>query len=112
MNMKTKLWTATALAVACSAWLGCRAPLAPKPEAQSRLMELLKDRDTKTVDLAQVGVSQYGKPAAAKTVSDTWSKLTNGERTERAGDVMWLMQQTPRVRDVAWLLHYQAEWLK
>src|ERR1051325_8894603 len=111
--MRTRQWLILWLAaVASSAWLGCRAPLATKPEVQSRLLEMLKDRDTKTVDLVQVGqalANQYGKATAAKTVSDTWSKLTNGEPTERAGDVMWLMNQTPRIRDVARMLHYPAE---
>ena len=105
----------SAAAAACSAWLGCRVPLAEKPEAQTRLMELLKDRDTKTVDLVQVGqalANQYGKAVAAKTVSDAWGKLTDDQPHERAGDVMWLANQSPRIRDVAWMLHYQAEWLK
>src|SRR5438552_1880221 len=103
--MRSKQWIILwAAAVASSAWLGCRAPQAKKPEAQTRLMELLKDRDTKTVDLVKVGqalANQYGKELAAKTVADTWGKLTKGAPRERAGDVMWLMNQTPRIRDVA-----------
>lgn len=78
-------------------------------------MELLKDRDTKTVDLVKVGqalASEYGRAVAEKTVRESWVKLTNDEPVMRAGDVMWLVNQTPRVRDVAWLLHYQDEWLK
>lgn len=76
---------------------------------------MLQEHDSKTADLEAVGeilVSRYGLNAAGNAVLDMWVKLTNNQSVDRAGDVMWLLDQSPRVRDVAWLIKYQSEWLK
>lgn len=77
MNMKTKLWTATALAVACSAWLVLRAADAKTPKSPPS-----KD----FVEGFEAGV-RYGLMArAANPKQDSIPKLT-----EEAKKWYWLI---------------------
>src|SRR5438046_2928924 len=111
--MQNKLPKIVALAaVACSALFGCSTAQQP---TTARLLNTLKARDTQTLDLAMIGqnlVKQYGNIRAEKLVLDAWAELTSGAPPEKSKDVIWLMSQTPRVRDVAWLVQYRTEWLK
>jgi hypothetical protein len=79
------------------------------------LLNVLSARDTQTLDLVLVGrdlVKKYGVGGAEQLVLDTWSALTNHQPTTKAGDVVWLMAQPARVKDVAWLVQFRSEWLK
>jgi hypothetical protein len=83
--------------------------------AETELLNTLALRDTKILDLAQVGqelANKYGKSTALAAVQKAWDDQSKATPKARVADVMWLQDQPPRVRDIAWLLHYQTEWLK
>ncbi len=123
--MKLKL---TALAAAALLLVGCHTnssgwpiiwglhngtPVVESPKP-AELLKVLKDRDTTTLDLVEVGhrlVKKYGTFWAERLVLDTWAELTS-QPIEKSSDVIWLVDQSPRVRDVAWMLQYRSEWLK
>lgn len=111
MKKHHTIQTATALAVACTVLFGC----STTQPTTAMLLNTLKARDTQALDLVIVGqnlVKQYGNVRAEKLVLDAWAELTSGADPEKSKDVIWLVSQTPRVRDVAWLVQYRSEWLK
>lgn len=64
------------------------------------------------VDLKSVGlymVDQYGKEKAWDTVSGQFLSLS-GATLNDATNTMWLVDQSPRVRDLAWLVRFRSEW--
>lgn len=75
----------------------------------------LSERDTKIVDLAEVGKSmvlKYGSDQSIKTITEVWNEQTGSQPATKAGDVIWLQNQSTRVRDLAWLINFQSEWNK
>lgn len=73
----------------------------------------ISERDTKIVDLAKVGksmVNKFGEDQAIKTITEVWNEQTGSQPAAKAGDAMWLQDQPPRVRDLAWLINFQSEW--
>jgi hypothetical protein len=77
------------------------------------LMVELVNRDKATVDLTLIGadlVDHYGDAKAWDTVTEEWFLLTQWTPLEQAKDVMWLQDQPARVRDLAWLIQFRAQW--
>lgn len=75
--------------------------------ARNDLIYLLRDRDTKILDLQLVGaqmIERFGKDRAKLTTLYLWWELTDWKDTAKAKDAMWLVGQPARVRDVAWLV--------
>jgi hypothetical protein len=84
-------------------------------EGAAGLINTLHARDTNVLDLVEVGkdlVKKYGRDRSDKIVRLAWAHLTSAKDPAMAGDVMWLQHQSPRVRDVGWMLTYESEWLK
>lgn len=82
--------------------------------AEARLRHAIIERDNHIIDLAEVGrglVADYGKSVAWKAVLGVWLEQTGTRSTERAGDVIWLSNQSAHVQCAAWLIHYREEWL-
>lgn len=91
------------------------ADLQRSEQRNSWLMHELVARDTKVVDLIGVGerlVDKFGKRHALETVTECWRLESYGSPVAKASDVIWLVNQTPRVQELAWMLTFQKEWLK
>lgn len=87
----------------------------PLGNGVARLLADLDKRDTDILDLAVVGRNlehDLGQAMAAGVVVKAWNDLTNHAPGALAGDVMWLQDQKPRVRDVAWLYHFPEQWME
>lgn len=81
--------------------------------ARLALPLLLAERDTKIIDLAAIGktmVNKYGAWNTEAALWELWGSLTHNASSEKIRDVIWLQDQGARVRDVAWMLYYTAEW--
>jgi len=88
-------------------------PQFPAGSPEAVLVAQLHRRDAELVDLAAVGldlIRRFGRERALACVGRCWRSLTI-EPMSRAGDVLWLQEQQPRVRDLAWLITI-APWEK
>jgi hypothetical protein len=83
--------------------------------AETELLTVLSGRDANTMDLVKVGqtlIQKYGRVTAVAAVQKAWDDQSTSAPHARAKDMMWLQSQKPRVRDLAWLLNFQEEWVK
>ena len=82
--------------------------------ADSELRGVLVERDSKILDLAAAGkqlVAHYGRRVAWQTVLNAWAEQTGGAPLSRAGDVLWLADQSAHIQCVAWLIQFKDQWL-
>lgn len=81
---------------------------------QQNLMARLAVRDTQPIDLTVVGkamIESYGSVNAFQAVINCWSDLTQGADIAKVSDIMWVKDQSNRVRDLAWLINFKSEWM-
>jgi len=93
---------------------GCATTNDPVEGAHQYLAKVLPQRDTQTMDLEVVGrdlVKQFGQSAAFVGLISYWREVSKDASTNKIIDVVWLQDQTPRVRDAAWLLNFHERWL-
>lgn len=91
------------------------APAIQETEAYFTFTNRLSKRDVEPMDLANLGkvtVLFHGTNTAWQIVTTAFVDYSNGAQLSQATNVMWLVNQSSRVRDTAWLVAFPGEWLK
>lgn len=74
----------------------------------------LSQRDTEPMDLERLGrvmVNDYGSNITWQVVTAAWTNYSAAAPLDQATNVMWLVNQSPRARDTAWLINFRQEWM-
>jgi hypothetical protein len=89
-------------------------PCVQETEAYFVFTNRLYQRDTEPMDMAALGrvtIEFYGTNVAWQVVTAAYEDFSHGAPLDKATNVMWLLDQGPRVRDTAWLINYRSEWM-
>lgn len=82
-------------------------------EAYHSFTNRLCQRDTEPMDLAELGkvmVEYFGTNVAWQIVITAYGDYSHGAKLDNATNAMWLVSQSPRTRDTAWMINYRREW--
>lgn len=90
------------------------APAIQETEAYFELTNRLSQRDTEPMDLAHLGqamVDYHGSNVTWLVVCTAWDDYSHGAQLDQVTNVMWLVSQSPRTRDLAWMINFRKEWM-
>lgn len=89
-------------------------PAVEETEVFFTFTNCLARRDKAEVDLAKLGrtfVRDYGSNVTWQVVCTAWDDYSHGAQLDQVTNVMWLVDQSPRVRDTAWMINFRSEWM-